>query len=129
MSPVGDCSQARRALRSAVLFWRPMEEHCQHKHKRSSVTLLEPSSERWFLAAAITIQCETCGHQFEFAGILEGPGVVLSADRRELQVAITETIKDNGAKERVLRPSVGRNGKCAGNEDRGDARGPRTALL
>lgn len=67
-----------------------MEEPCHHKQQRSSVTFLEPSRERWFSAAAITIQCETCGLSFEFAGIIEGPGVVLSADRRELQVAITE---------------------------------------
>jgi hypothetical protein len=63
---------------------------CLHKRIRSIVLILEPNHEQKLRCAAVTLQCHECGRPFEFAGILEGPGVNLSADRRELRVDITE---------------------------------------
>jgi hypothetical protein len=44
-------------------------------------------------ASLCSVQCHECGQSFEFAGIFEGPGVKLSADRREWRGDITEAQK------------------------------------
>jgi hypothetical protein len=66
---------------------------CQHKRMRSIVVFLEPTEPGQLRRAVVTLQCHQCGAPFEFAGIVEGPGITLSDDRRELRVAITEARK------------------------------------
>jgi hypothetical protein len=63
---------------------------CPHKRMRSVVVFLEPHPLR---RAVITLQCHLCGTPFEFAGVVEGPGITLSADRKELRVAISEAVE------------------------------------
>jgi hypothetical protein len=66
-----------------------MNELCQHKRIRSIVLFLEPTERDRLRRAVIHIQCHVCGQPFEFVGV-EGPGVTLNADRRELRVDIAE---------------------------------------
>jgi hypothetical protein len=63
---------------------------CLHKRMRSIVVFLEPTDPGQLRRAVVTLQCHQCGEPFEFAGVVEGPGITLSEDRRELRVAITE---------------------------------------
>jgi hypothetical protein len=65
---------------------------CKHKRMRSIVLFLEPTPDQELRRAVMTIQCHLCGQPFEFAGV-EGPGVTLSEDRRELRLTITEARK------------------------------------
>jgi hypothetical protein len=67
-----------------------MSKPCTKHRIRSIVIILEPNHEQSLRCACFVLQCHECGQPFEFAGILEGPGVRLSADRRELRVDITE---------------------------------------
>jgi hypothetical protein len=67
-----------------------MPTSCKNKRMRSIVLFLEPTPDQEMRRAVMTIQCHLCGQLFEFVGIPEGEGVTLSADRRELRVAITE---------------------------------------
>lgn len=67
-----------------------MQASCQHKRMRSVVVFLEPTEPGQLRRAVVTVQCHQCGVPFEFAGVTEGPGIALGADRRELRVAITE---------------------------------------
>jgi hypothetical protein len=64
--------------------------NCQHKRMRAMVLFLEPTPDQDGRRAVLSVQCHLCGQLFEFAGITDGPGVTLSADRRELRLAITE---------------------------------------
>jgi len=64
---------------------------CAHKRIRSIVLFLESTPDQDLRRAVMTIQCHLCGQPFEFVGIPEGPGLTLSADRRELRLAITES--------------------------------------
>lgn len=66
---------------------------CQHKRMRSVVVFLDPTEPGQLRHAVVTLQCHECGAPFEFVGVVEGPGVTLSADRRELRVAIAEARK------------------------------------
>jgi hypothetical protein len=67
-----------------------MDQPCPHTRKRTCVIFLEPNHEQLHPVAVITgVHCLLCGQEFEFAGV-EGPGVILSADRRELRVTIVE---------------------------------------
>lgn len=63
---------------------------CDHKRMRSIVVFLEPTEPGQLRRAVVALRCHQCGQPFEFAGVAEGPGITLSADRRELRVAITE---------------------------------------
>lgn len=56
------------------------------------VLFLEPTEPGQLRRAVMTVQCHLCGQPFEFVGV-EGPGVTLSEDRRQLRLAITEARK------------------------------------
>jgi hypothetical protein len=73
----------RRAILEAMI------EPCRHKRIRSIVLFIEPTEPNQLRRAVIHIQCHVCGQPFEFVGV-EGPGVTLSADRREMRVDISE---------------------------------------
>lgn len=66
---------------------------CLHKRMRSVVVFLEPTFLNQLPVAVMTISCEECGAPFEFVGVEGGSGVILSPDRRELRLAITEAAK------------------------------------
>jgi hypothetical protein len=66
---------------------------CPHKRMRSVVVFLDPTEPHQLRRAVITLQCHLCGTPFEFAGVVEGPGITLSADRKELRVAISEAVE------------------------------------
>jgi hypothetical protein len=68
-----------------------MENGCQHDRKRSVVIFGLSDSECRLPMAVLSIRCHKCGQPFEFVGLIEGPGVTLSADRRELRLVITES--------------------------------------
>jgi hypothetical protein len=70
-----------------------MSKPCTKHRIRSIVIILEPNHEQKLRCICVTLQCHECGQPFEFSGIFEGPGVKLSADRRELRVDITEAQK------------------------------------
>jgi hypothetical protein len=57
---------------------------------RTSVVFLEPTEPGEPRRLAITAMCHECEHPFEFVGV-EGPGTMLSEDRTELGLTITET--------------------------------------
>jgi hypothetical protein len=62
---------------------------CLHKRLRSRVVLLGPAGEEQIRRAVMTISCYECGAAFEFFGV-RGEGVMLSPDRRQLSLTITE---------------------------------------
>lgn len=61
---------------------------CPHKRVRSVILYLEPTELNQLKQMVITLQCKECGHPFEFPGIQERSGVILSADRRELRLSV-----------------------------------------
>ena len=63
---------------------------CRHKRKRAIIIFLEPTDPDQLPCVVMRIQCHECGLPFEFVGIQIGPNVILSADRRELRLSITE---------------------------------------
>jgi hypothetical protein len=69
-----------------------MSKPCAKHRIRSIVIILEPNHEQKLRCAFVSLQCHLCGQPVEFAGV-EGPGVKLSADRRELRLDIIEAQK------------------------------------
>ena len=69
-----------------------MSKPCAKHRIRSIVIIFEPNHEQKLRCAILSLQCQLCGPPFEFAGV-EGPGVKLKADRRELRLDITEAQK------------------------------------
>jgi hypothetical protein len=66
---------------------------CQHKRIRSTTIFLEPTEPAQLRHAVVTFQCHQCGTPFEISAIPLVPSIALSADLRELRVAITEARK------------------------------------
>jgi hypothetical protein len=56
---------------------------------RTVVVFLEPDEPNELRRLAISANCHDCGQPFEFVGV-EGTGIKLSDDRRELGLTITE---------------------------------------
>jgi Resolvase, N terminal domain len=70
-----------------------INETCAKHRIRSIVIILRSNHEQNLPCAVVALQCHLCGQPYEFAGIFGGPRVKLSADRRELSLAITEVRK------------------------------------
>lgn len=66
-----------------------MEESCQHKRLRPVATFPDTDNGKAQRVALIRIHCNDCDKPFEFVGI-EGPGALISSDRRQLLLAISE---------------------------------------
>lgn len=91
-----------------------MPTPCRHKRMRSIVLFLYEKERP--ASAVISISCHQCGHPFQFIGVESSPSLLLSDDRKTLQLIIApEDIPDGTlawkiehAQHRLVRDASGR---------------------
>jgi len=81
--------QARKAASRPMLFWEPWNTSASTGECILPLSFLSGLSRPSRPAPGHHLHVKDCGHPFQFVGV-EGPGIKLSADRRELGLTISQ---------------------------------------